>query len=344
MEALNWLLINGALAISWLRSVAKPIAVTVGGALDAALGVILSPILSVLNPPCTTLGDLVYTILSPLPVWIGLTLLSAIAGVVMLATFGIMSNQAAIGRIKDDIKANLLALKLYKDQPGVTWRAQAALMWAILRLQRYILVPVLVLALPMLLGLAQMGIRYQWRPLHSGEQTLIKLTFDNACRDARGRPFTTSNTAPRTPHFELPKVTLETGPGAIAEVGPIAKECELAWRIRGGQAGRHTLRFHLHNPSRSSPTQDQDTVIEKELIVGDGLRRVSATRPSRHWLAQLVHPVEPVLPGHTGVASVEVLYPGRDSRVYGTDYWVFCFFVVSMAFALASKPIFKVRF
>lgn len=323
MDPLNWVLINAGLAVLWLWEATKTCFGVAWAALDTVLNPILSPLLSVLNPLCTAVGDAVYAVFNPLPVWVGLLIISAVAGVIMLIAFGYTSNQAAIGRAKDDIKANLLALKLYKDELHVTWTAQGRLLWAILRLQRYMLVPVLILALPMLLGLAQMGVRYQWRPLQSGEQTLLKLKLHGNREDGA---------APRSVR-STPKVSLEPNPGLAVEVGPVAAGHEFAWRIRGAKPGRHTLTLHV-----------DDVVVEKELVVGDTFERVSAGRPGGRWTAQLFHPVERSLPANSPVESIEILYPGRESWVYGANYWVLFFFVVSMAFALIFKPVFKVRF
>ena len=72
--------------------------------------------------------------------------------------------------------------------------------------------------------------------------------------------------------------------------------------------------------------------------------RVSELRSSPSWTAQLFHPVERPLPGDSPVRSIEIGYPGRDSWLYGPDWWVLTFFVVSMAAAMILAPVFKVRF
>ena len=314
MDTVNWLLMNIAAAVLWLWEMLEDIFGAVASALDAVLNPHLSPLLSVVNPICTVIGDAVYAALSPLPVWLGLTLISTVAGVVMLVAFGYLSNQEAIGNAKDDIKANLLALKLYKDELHVTFSAQCRLVWAIVRLQRYMLVPILILMPPMLVGLAQMGIRYQWRPLQSGEQTLIKLQLEKD----RANP---------------EEAMLQPNSGIVVEVGPIPAGRELAWRVRGAKPGRHVLKFTI-----------EGAVVEKELVVGDAFERVSAEHPDGRWTRQLLHPVERPLPADSPVQLIEVLYPSRESWFHGANWWILSFFVVSMAAALVFKPVFKVKF
>jgi len=314
MGAVNWLLINIASAALWLWGGVEYIFVAVFSTLDSLLNPVLSPLLGILNPICTAIGDAVYAVIGLFPIWLGLTLVSVIAGVLMLLVFRYTSNQEAIGWAKDDIKANLLALKLFKEDLGVTLRAQCRLLWAVGRLQRYMFTPFLIMLLPMLLGLAQMAVRYQWRPLHPGEEAFIKMKLAE------------DHTNPRT-------AELEPGEAVSIEVGSVPGAGEIAWRVRGRTPGRHALRFRIG-----------DSVVEKELVVGKGFERVSAERPGHRWTAQLLHPVEGRLPADSPVESIVVEYPSRDSYIHGEGWWLLTFFVVSLIAALVLSPVFKVRF
>ncbi len=314
MHGLNWLLIHLGNMGQWLWGAIKVLCSTIWGGLDAVLNPVLSRVLAVLNPICTVIADAVYAVLSPLPVWLGLTLISAVTGVVMLIAFRYTSNQKAIGRARDDITANLLALKLFKDEISVTFRSQGRILGALARLQWHMFRPVLIMLLPMLLLLGQMGVRYQWRPLHSGERALIRMHLAGAQNGA-------------------PDVTLEPNPGVTIEAGPVPGGGELVWRVRAGEPGRHTLRFSVAGAT-----------LEKELVVGDGFQRVSAERLGSRWTSQILHPTERLLPHGSPVASIEITYAGVQSYIYGANWWILHFFVVSMVFALLLKPVFKVRF
>ena len=98
MDAINWLLINIANAFWWLWDLLGTVFGAIWSLLDTILNPILSPILSVLNPICTVVGDGVYAVLGLLPIWLGLTVVSAVAGVVMLVAFGYLSNQRFMER------------------------------------------------------------------------------------------------------------------------------------------------------------------------------------------------------------------------------------------------------
>lgn len=317
MNAVTWLLMNGATALRWLWHTVKTLFVESFHALDVVLGPPLSWLLAHLNPVCTAIGDFVFGVLDALPIWLGLVLISLLAGAAMLIVFRYTSNQDAIGRIKDDMKADLLAVKLFKDSLRVTFVSQFRLLRSAARLQWHLLAPMMVMLAPMSLGLSQMGVRYQWRPLRSGETTLIKMTVDE-------------NVDPST-------VSLEPCAALIVEVGPISGKVngknELVWRVRGGVPGRYSLEFRVGA-----------AMEQKELIVADDLARVSAERSGPVWTKQIFHPIERPFPKSSPVSSIEIFYGARDSMVYGADWWIVTFFVVSIASALVLKPLFKVRF
>ncbi|MCH8146592.1 MAG: hypothetical protein IH987_01150 [Planctomycetes bacterium] len=313
MDTLGWLLTNLAEGLGWLWGALVAVFSLAYAVLNTVLNPVLSFVLRLLSPVCTVIGDGVYALLSPLPIWAGLVLLSAVAGVVMLVAFGRLSNQEGIVRAKDDIKANLLSLKLYKDNLRATFTAQMRLMGAIVRLQRHMLFPVLILSLPMLLALAQMGIRYQWRPLGVGERTTVTLRLSSAYEKGTA-------------------VELEASDGFAVEAD-VPGGGTTVWRIRGTAPGRHTMWFHVDGKR-----------FAKELVVGDRFGRVSPLRPRSVWTSQLLYPVETPLSAQEPAETIEIRYPDRESIIYGADYWVLTFFVVSMAVALMCRPVFDVKF
>lgn len=284
------------------------------GALDAILNPVLSPVLSVLNPVCTFLGDITYAMLGWLPGWLSLTIVSSALGLIMLVAFRYTSNQVQIARAKDGIKANLLALKLYKDDLLVTFKTQGRLLWAVARLQRYILTPVAIMAFPMLLLLAQMAARHQWRPLAEGETALVRVKPDNAAA------------APSD-------LRLESGGGVAVEVGPLRGQGDIVWRIRGIEPGRHQLTVKAGGQTYA-----------KEVVVGPPLSRVSALRPGKEWTAQLLYPIEPVVPPSGFLREILIEYPPLPHWYYGSDWWMVSVLAVSMLVGFVFRSAFGVTF
>ena len=61
------------------------------------------------------------------PPVLGLAVLSALTGIAMLWVFGKTSNQKRMKEIKRKVYASLLELRVFADEPVVTWRAQKSL-------------------------------------------------------------------------------------------------------------------------------------------------------------------------------------------------------------------------
>jgi len=248
--------------------------------------------------------------------WLSITVISAVLGVFLLIIFKYTSNQKAIGRVRDDIKANLLAVKLFKDSFSVTFRSQGRVFCASFKLLFYSIVPMLVMIVPVILIMAQMSLWYQARPLQPGDEPVIVKLKLNDNLDT------------------LPQVVLESLPAARTMIGPVRvfNKKEIFWKIKPVDEGNHNLIFHIG-----------DRRYEKQLAVGEGFMRLSPKRPGADFADILLYPLEKPFTSDSPVHSISIDYPERDSRIYGTDWWIVYFFVASMVFAFLFKPLIKVR-
>jgi hypothetical protein len=204
-----------------------------------------------------------------------------------------------------------LALKLFKESPAVTLRAQARVFRGAFLLFVHALVPMAVMAVPVCLILAQLALWYQARPLHAGESALVAVKLGDQ------------------PSATLPEVSLEPAEAFEASIGPVRvlDERSLYWSVVAKQPGRHLLRFRLG-----------DREFGKEFVVGEGFQRVSLARPSWSVSDVLVHPWEPPFEPGSPVQAIAVEYPARRSWTSGSDTWLVYWFVVSMLAAFAAKP------
>ncbi len=205
-----------------------------------------------INRFCTIVADAVYAVLSAAPAWFTLTLLSVLLGVAALVVMRYLSNQDAIGRIKDDIKANMLAMKLYKDELAVTFRAVVRVNFGAVKLLLYMLQPMAVMVVPLMFKAAQMAVRYEWRPLHVGETGLLTVRLNDDA-PADGYDMT---------------VTTPEGVEAFDRVR-IPSKHEVVWRVRADRPGRHQL----------AVVAGQEEYA-KEMAVGNEAGRVSPRRPT----------------------------------------------------------------
>jgi uncharacterized membrane protein (DUF106 family) len=277
---------------------------------------ILAQIVVLLNTLANAVGRPLLSPLASLPGWLSATLVAAVTGAFLLLVFKYTSNQAAIKRVRNDIDANLFALKLFKDATPVVLAAQAAMIRGAFRLFVLAVVPMLVMTVPVLLLLGQLSLWYQYRPLRVGEDAVVVLKLG---RNA-GEP--------------MPAVALVETTAAEVVTGPVRvpSKREVVWVVKARENGSHRLSFRAG-----------EQTVAKELQVGDGFMRVSPRRPAWEWYDTLLNPAEEAFPPSSPVQSVEVTYPDRPSWTSGTDNWVIYWFAVSMVAAFCAKPFLNVN-
>src|SRR6266446_6460167 len=124
---------------------------------------------SVLNSTFTFLFGLLYGAMKWLgPFW-SLVGISALAGILLVWIFGKVSNQAAIQRTRDRLSAELIALRLFKDDLRVFFGIQFQVLAWTLRYLSHSLVPMMILMVPFIMILIQLNLHYSSRPLRVGE-------------------------------------------------------------------------------------------------------------------------------------------------------------------------------
>lgn len=273
-------------------------------------------IVVVLNTLANAIGRPSLSFVAAVPGWLSATVIASASGAFLLFIFKYTSNQAAIKRVRNDIDANLFALKLFKDATPVVLAAQAAMIRGAFRLFVLAVVPMLVMMVPVLLSLGQLSLWYQFRPLHVGEDAVVVLKLNGKA----GEP--------------MPAVSLVKTSAVGVVTGPVRvpSKREVVWVVKADEKGSHLLSFLLG-----------EQTVTKELVIGDGFMRISPRRPGWDWYDILLNPGEPAFSPQSPAQSVEVAYPERTSWTSGTDNWVIYWFAVSMVAAFAFKPFLKVN-
>jgi uncharacterized membrane protein (DUF106 family) len=240
----------------------------------------------------------------------GLLLVSALTGVAMLLVFKATSNQRAISRTRDLIRAHMLAMRLFKDEARVVVDSQKKVLRTNLTYLRYAVVPIVFIFPIVILIMVQLNLRYGPAPAQPGEAVVVKAVFDGNLDE---------------------DVTLTAPPGVAVETPAlrIPYKREADWRIRPAKAGTYELSVN-----------SKGKAYGKELVVGEaGVSGVSAKRVSGIF-SQLMNPGEKPLGG--GLKAIEVRYPERENTLFGFGvHWVITFFVVSLVAAFALKGVLK---
>ena len=86
--------------------------------------------MNALNAVLLKLTDLLLAPFMALPAQVALIVLSVVAGVLAALAFRYTSNQDALKRVADQVRASLLAMRLFKDDLRSVFRAQLSLFTA----------------------------------------------------------------------------------------------------------------------------------------------------------------------------------------------------------------------
>jgi len=273
--------------------------------------------MGIVNSICGAVIDVFFAPFQAMGPWPGMIAISLVTGVLMLLIFKKTSNQAAIKRAKNQIKARLLEIRLFKNDTGGQFRSQGAMLAANARYMAHALRPMLVMIIPVMLILAQLNLRYGASSLDKGEQALVKMKL------AKG------TSAEATPiSLQAPAgITVETPPLRIEEEG------EVDWRIRADSPGLRRLIFDVAG-----------TAVDKSVSVGQAAPAKVATLRSRKFFDLFLTPGEKPMPKNVPVTSIEVIHPSYSLPLFGGGVnWLVAFFILSLVFGFALKGVFKVE-
>ena len=241
----------------------------------------------------------------------GLAIASVLIGIGMLWVVGKTSNQQAIVRARKRMQARLLEMRLYRDEPGLLFRAQGHLLLENGRYVGHMLRPALFLALPMVVLYSHFDAVYGHRPLRVGESALLAVNTALAGSDLK---------LSGSKAFLVDSASVSAG---------AAKQ--VVWRIRA--AGDGPAELTLQTPQGA---------VKKSALAGDGLAYVSTARTTSWWQRLLL------APGESGyqskeVESIEIIYPPREIGVAGWEtHWVIWFLAISLLAAYLLKGFFGV--
>ncbi|HEU5337583.1 MAG TPA: hypothetical protein VFU27_16560 [Terriglobales bacterium] len=235
--------------------------------------------------------------------------LSVITGFVMIVLFGYLSDQKAVRVAKDQLRAQLLAVRLFQDQPQVVVRAYGRILTGTGRYLKVAFKPLAIVIIPLTLMLVHFDRYLGALPFQPHQPILLKAQLAG--------PGDLDNLALR-----LPQGLSESAPAVH-----IAGENEVDWRLVAATDGNYTVDVLANGQS-----------VDKQVVVSGNLSHLSACRMRGHLWERLLDCAEPALPDNAPVKLLAVGYPSRDFDVgpWTTD-WLVIYFVVSLAAAVVFK-------
>lgn len=231
------------------------------------------------------------------------------AGILMLLVFRYTSDQKKIRRAKDQVQAQLLAVRLFQDQLSAVMLAYGRLLRGSVTYIGSMLKPTLILVLVFAPLIVWLDPYFGWQPLQPRQPFLVKIAM--AEPDA------------------LEGVSLQLPSGIVSSAPPvhIPSSQQVVWRLVAENSGRYPVGIISNGATLSQP-----------LIVSGGLARVSASSWRRGSWQRWSEPGAAALPAGAPVRSIEVGYQPREINLWLFQAnWIIVFFVISIAAALLFK-------
>lgn len=255
-----------------------------------------------------------FTAFSWAPPVVGLSVLAAATSVPILWVFRRTSDQAGMKKVKNNVWAALLELRLYVDEPCIAWRAQRTLFTANFHYMALVLRPALWMTAPMALLLVHLNSFYGRAPLPVGRDAIVTV----------GMSSTWNPYSPAPQLVAPPQVLVTSLPVRVQGTR------EISWRIRPVSAVSGQLTF---------------------LVDGEHIRKVIVAGPGQHFIGgRSVNSAIQLLwmPAERRIASnavewIEIRYPEAYVAVLGVQWsWMLWFFGVSIVTAFLLKKRFGV--
>jgi len=247
--------------------------------------------------------------------------LSLVVGLLMVVLFGYTSDQKAIGAAKDQLKAHLLAVRLYRDQIPVVMGSYGKILRGTGRYLKLAFKPLLYVIVPITLLMVQADRYLGSSPIAANVPFLLTVRLAPSAKAQ-------SAGLVKDVAIELPQEITMTAPPVH-----VVADNEIIWRLAGAKDGRYAIRVASGGEK-----------VEKTVYIGTDLPRISTVRLRGHFWARLFSSAEPSLPENSPIESISINYPDRNIEVagYGMN-WIWLFFVLSMIAGFVFKEMLGIK-
>jgi hypothetical protein len=253
-----------------------------------------------------------FLLTSPLAI---VVVLSLVIGLAMVVLFGYTSDQKAIKIAKDQLKAHLLAVRLFRDQLPVVMGSYGKILRGTGRYLRLAFMPLLYVIIPITLLIVQVDRYLGSTPVPLNTPFLVTVEAHNS--DA------------------LNALSLNLPPEVTMTAPPVHVPAEnlVVWRLRAEEAGHYEVKVSAGAQSAA-----------KTICVGTGLARISPVRLRGQFWNRMLSSAEPAISADSPIEAISVNYPDRNIEIagYGIN-WIVLFFVLSMIAGFAFKEILGIQ-
>lgn len=233
----------------------------------------------------------------------------------MVLMFRYTSDQKAIGRAKDKLKAHLLAVRLFQDQLPVVLGAYGKILRGTGTYLRLAFTPFLLAIVPMTFLIIQMDHYLGRMPLQTGQPFLVEARVNDA------------ETLDQI-QIHMPDAFVSTAPPVH-----IPKEKLVVWRANTTRHGEFDLGFEVGG----------QTVL-KHVVISPALARLSPVRLRGNFWERMFTSTEPAIPDNSLIQAITVSYSERDIQLAGMEWnWIVLFFIVSLIAGFIFKSVLGIQ-
>ena len=248
----------------------------------------------------------------------GILFLSILMSFVVLYIYKWVSSPKAIKNTKNQIKASILAIRLYKD----LWKVIVISFFKSLffTLKYFILNfgPVLLIIPILFPAFVQMDIRYGLEPFKVGEELVIKAEFAKDLKDL--------------------KVELMESDSYKPTMNPVFINVikEANWKVETLKEGTTQIRIKAG-----------DKIYEKQLYIGKtrGATPLSNEKMRDASWNHFLYPAETLLPAEGDLVKISIHYPGKEVSFLGLKlHWLWYNLILVLIVVVALKNRFGIEF
>ena len=253
-----------------------------------------------------------FLLTSPLAI---VVVLSLVVGLLMVVLFGYTSDQKAIGIAKNQLKAHLLAVRLYRDQIPVVMGSYGKILRGTGRYLKLAFKPLLYVIIPITLLIVQIDRYLGAAPILPNAPFLLTV-------------HTTASDALNDVTLDLPSEITMTAPPVH-----VPGENEIIWRLVGSNEGKYEVRIAAAGQSAA-----------KAVRIGNDLPRISAVRLRGQFWERMFLSAEPALPENSPIESISINYQDRNIEIAGYSMnWIWLFFILSMVAGFIFKELLGIK-
>ena len=240
---------------------------------------------------------------------------SVVVGLLMVVVFRYTSDQKAIGRAKDALKAHLLAVRLFQDQLPVVLRAYAKILGGTGRYLRLAFTPFLVAVIPMTFLLVQVDRYLGWMPLQTSQNFLLEAQADGA------------------EMLDQMELRLPDGLVSSAPAVHVPEEKMVVWRLVAKWPGQYDVGIVAGGQTTA-----------KHIVVSSEMERISPVRLRGSLWERMFSSAEPAIEGGSAVHAISVNYSERTISLFDMEWnWLVLFFIVSLISGFIFKSVLGIK-